>query len=142
VNLLKPYLFGTNSTVMTDCKVLLTLKGKADFKSRLMRWHLALQQFIFGIHHVKEEDLSRIDLSDLESKSLEYSLESNFDACGSGLFSIYFTEKQEAEAKELYRVLFLVLQDLDALKTLSFDKVTKKKVRSMFVWEKMAPRFS
>jgi hypothetical protein len=94
-----------------------------------MRWHLALQQFIFGIHHVKEEDLSRIDLSDLESKSLEYSLESNFDACGSGLFSIYFTEKQEAEAKKLYRVLFLVLQDSNALETLSFDKITMEQVR-------------
>ena len=31
-----------------------------------------------------------------------------------------------AEAKELLRVSFLVLQDPDALKTLSFDKITKK----------------
>jgi hypothetical protein len=69
-------------------------------------------------------------LSDLESKSLEYSLESDFDACGSVFLSVALTEEQEAEAKELYRVLFLVLQDPDALKTLSFDKITKKKVRS------------
>ena len=74
--------------------------------------------------------LSRIDLSDLESKPLEYSLESDFDAYGSGFLSVALTEEQEAEAKELYRVLFLVLQDPDALKTFSFDKITKKKVRS------------
>ena len=62
--------------------------------------------------------LSRIDLSDLESKTLEYSLESDFDAYGSGFLSVALTEEQEAEAKELYRVLFLVLQDPDALKIL------------------------
>ena len=39
VNLLKPYVLGTNFTVMTDCKVLLTFKENANFKSRLMRWH-------------------------------------------------------------------------------------------------------
>jgi len=50
--------------------------------------------------------LSRIDLSDLERKSLEYSLESDSDACGSGLLSVALTEEQEAEAKKLYRVLF------------------------------------
>jgi hypothetical protein len=55
VNLLKPYLLGTNFTVMTDCNALLTLKENANSKSRLMRWHLALQQFTFGIKHVKGE---------------------------------------------------------------------------------------
>ena len=70
-----------------------------------MRWHLAPQQFTFGIKHVKREEnlgdiLSRIDLSDLESKSLEYSLESAFDAYGSGFLSVSLTEEQEAEAKE------------------------------------------
>ena len=114
---------------MTDCKALLTLKENANCKSRLMRWHLVLQQFTFGIKHVKKEEnlgdiLHRIDLSDLESKSLEYSLESDFDACGSGFLSVALTEEQEAEAKEIYRVLFLVIQDPDALKTLSFDKIT------------------
>jgi hypothetical protein len=84
---------------------------------------LALQQVTFGIKHRKGEEnlediLSRIDLSDLESKSLEYSLESDFDACGSGFLSVSLTKEQEAEAKELYPVLFLVLQDPDALKTL------------------------
>jgi len=69
-------------------------------------------------------------------------LGSDSDASGSGFLSVTLTKEQQPEAKEVYRVLFLVLQDLDALKTLSFDKVTKKKVRSMFVWEKMAPRFS
>ena len=68
--------------------------------------------------------LSRFDFSDLESKSLEYFLESDLDAWGSAL-----TEEQKAEAKELYRVLFLVLQHPDALKTLSFDEITKKKAR-------------
>jgi len=134
VNLLKPYLFGTSFTVMTDCKALLTLNENANFKSRLMRWHLALQQFTFGIKNVKGEKnlgdtLSGIDLSDLESKCLEYFWESDFDACGSGFLSVALTEEQEAEAKELYRVLVLVLQDPEALKTLSFDKITKK-VRS------------
>jgi hypothetical protein len=114
VNLLKPCLLGTNFTVMTDCKALLTLKENANFKSRLIRWHLALQQFTFGIKHVKGEEnmgdiLSRIDLSDLESTSLEYSLESHFDACGSGFLSVALTREQETEAKELYRVLFLIL---------------------------------
>jgi hypothetical protein len=75
--------------IMTDCKALLTLKENANFVSRLMRWHLALQQFTFGIKHVKGEEnlgdiLSRIDLSDLESKSLGYSLESDFDSYGLG----------------------------------------------------------
>jgi len=56
-------------------------------------------------------------------------LESDFDACGSGFLSVALTEEQEGEAKELYRVLFLVLQDPDALKTLSFDKITNEKVR-------------
>jgi len=93
VNLLKPYLLGTSFMVMTDCKALLTLKDNANFKSRLMRWHLALQQFTFGIKDVKGEEnlgdiLSRIDLSYLESKSLEYSLDSDFDACGSGFLSV------------------------------------------------------
>ena len=79
-----------------------------------MRWHLVLQQFTFGIKHVKGEEnlgyiLSRFDFSDLESKSLEYFLESDLDAWGSAL-----TEEQKAEAKELYRVLFLVLQHPDA----------------------------
>jgi hypothetical protein len=37
---------------------------------------------------------------------------------------------QEPKGKELYRVLFLALQNPDALKTLSLDKITKKKVRS------------
>ena len=86
---------------MTDCKALLTLKENANFKSRLIRWHLALQQFTFGIKHVKGEEnmgdiLSRIDLSDLESKPLEYSLESDFDAYGSGFLSVALTEEQEA----------------------------------------------
>ena len=71
MNLLKPYLLGTNFTVMTDCKALLTLKENANFKSRLLRWHLALQHFTFRIKYVKGEEnlgdsLSRIDLSDLE----------------------------------------------------------------------------
>jgi hypothetical protein len=57
-------------------------------------------------------------LSDLESKSLEYSLISDYDARGSGFLSVALTEEQESEPKELYRVLFLVLQDPDALKTL------------------------
>jgi len=79
VNLLKPYLLGSNFTVMTDYKALLTLKESANLKSRLMRWHLALEHFTFGIKHVKREEnlediLSRIDLSDLETKSLEYFL--------------------------------------------------------------------
>ena len=57
--------------IMTDCKALLTLKENANFVSRLMRWHLALQQFTFGIKHVKRKEnlgdiLSRIDFSDLE----------------------------------------------------------------------------
>ena len=64
--------------------------------------------------------LSRIDLSDLESKSLEYSLESDIDACGSGVLSIALTEEQEVEAKDLYQVLFLVLRDPDALKLCHF----------------------
>jgi hypothetical protein len=106
--------------VMTDCKALLTLKENANFKSRPMKWHLALQRFTFGIKHVKGEEnlgdiLSRIDLSDLESKSLEYSLESDFDACGSGSLSVALKEEQEAEAKEFYRVLFLILQDLESI---------------------------
>jgi len=68
---------------MSGHRAFLTLKQNANFKSRLMRWHLALPQFTFGIKHVKGEQifgkiLSRIDLSDLESKSLEYSLESDF----------------------------------------------------------------
>jgi hypothetical protein len=135
VNLLKPSLLGTNFTVMTDCKAFLTLKENANFKSRLMRWHLALQQFTFGIKHLKGEEnlgdiLSRIDLSDLESKSLENFLKSDFNAYGSGFLSVALTEEQEAEVKQLYRVLFLVLQDPDALKTLSFDKITNKKVKS------------
>jgi hypothetical protein len=75
-------------------------------------------------------------------QSLKTFWESDSDACGSGFLSVAMTEQQKAEAKELYQVLFLVLQDPDALKTLLFDKITKKKVRSMFVWEKMAPRFS
>jgi hypothetical protein len=125
VNSLKPYLLGTNFTVMIDCQALLTLKVNANFKSRLMRWHLALQQFTFGTKHVKGEEnlediLSRIDLSDLESKSLEYSLESDIDACGSGVLSIALTEEQEVEAKDLYQVLFLVLRDPDALKLCHF----------------------
>jgi hypothetical protein len=69
-------------------------------------------------------------LSDFESKSLESSLESDLDAYGSGFLSIDLTEEEEAVVKKLYRVLFLVLQDPDALKTLSFDKITKRKVRS------------
>jgi len=64
--------------------------------------------------------LSRIDLSYLESKSLEYSLESDIDACGSGVLSIALTEEQEVEAKDLYQVLFLVLRDPDALKLCHF----------------------
>ena len=80
MNLLKPYLLGTYFTVMTDNKALLTLKENANFKSRLLRWHLALQQFSCGIKHVKGQEklgdiLSRIDFPDLESKSCEYSLE-------------------------------------------------------------------
>ena len=35
---------------------LLTLKENANIKSRLMRWHLALQQLNFGIKHVKGEE--------------------------------------------------------------------------------------
>jgi len=46
-------------------------------------------------------------------------VESDFDAYGSGFLSVALTEEQEA----------VVLQDPDALKTLSFDKITKKKVR-------------
>ena len=69
-------------------------------------------------------------MSDFESKSLESSLESDLDAYGSGFLSIDLTEEEEAVVKKLYRVLFLVLQDPDALKTLSFDKITKRKVRS------------
>jgi hypothetical protein len=100
-----------------------------------MRWHLALQQFTFGIQHVKGEEnlgdlLSRMNLSDLDTKSLECSLESDLDACESGLLSVALTHKQEPEAKELYRVLFLALQDPGALKTPSFDKITKKKIGS------------
>ena len=73
VNLFKPYLLGTNFTVVTDCKAMLTLKENANLKLRLMKWHLALQQFAFGIKHVKGEEnlgdiLSGFDLSDLESK--------------------------------------------------------------------------
>jgi hypothetical protein len=75
VNLLKPYLLGTNFHGLTDCKAFLTLEENANFKSRLMTWHVALQQFIFGKKHVKkggiQEIFSRIDLSDLEIKSLE-----------------------------------------------------------------------
>ena len=72
VNLLKPHRLN-NFTVTTDCKALLTLKESANFNSRLMIWHLALQQFAFGIKHVKGEEnlgdiLSGFDLSDLESK--------------------------------------------------------------------------
>jgi hypothetical protein len=130
VNLLKPYLLDTNFTVMTDCKALLTLKENANFKSRLMRWHLALQQCTFGIKHLKGEEnlgdiLSRIDLSDLESKSLKYI------PWIIQIIPVALTGEQETEAKELCRVLlFRVLQDQDALKTISFDKITNKKVRS------------
>ena len=78
VNLLKPHLLN-NFTVTTDCKALLTLKESANFNSRLMIWHLALQQFFLYETRKGEEDLgdilSRIDLSDLDSKSLEYFLE-------------------------------------------------------------------
>jgi len=132
VKLLKLCLLTRNFAVMSGHRAFLTLKQNANFKSRLMRWHLALPQFTFGIKHVKGEQilgkiLSRIDLSDLESKSLEYSLESDFDAFGIGFLSVALTEEQESEGKELFRVLFLVLQDADALKTLSFDKITKDK---------------
>ena len=85
---------------------------------------------------------SRINLSDLDTKSLACSLESDFDACESGLLSVALTHKQEPEAKELYRVLFLVLQDPGALKTPSFDKSTKRNLevmQSMFISEKMVP---
>ena len=52
------------------------------------------------------------------------------DAYGSGFLSDALTEEQESEARKLYRVWLLVLRDPDALKTLSFDKITKQKVRS------------
>jgi len=107
VNLLTPYLLRTIFTVMSDCNALLSLNENANFKSRLMRWHLALQQLTFKIKHVKGEEksgdiLSQIDLSDLESKSFEYSLESNFDVCASGYLSVALTEEQEPECQELY----------------------------------------
>jgi hypothetical protein len=78
----------------------------------------------------KEGEFGRHSLSNrffrFGEKSLECSLESDFDGCGSGFLSVALTEEQEAEAKELYRVLFLLLQNPDSLKTLSFDKIPKK----------------
>ena len=112
---------------MTDCKALLTLKQNANFKSRMLCLEQCLRSCVLSRLSLS---MPRIDFSHLESKSLEYSLESDFDCCGSGFLSVALTEEQEAEAKGLYRVLFLVLQDPDALKTLSFDQITKKKVRS------------
>ena len=57
-------------------------------------------------------------------------MESDFDSFGSGFLSVALTEEQETEAQELYRVSFLIFKDPDALKTLSLNKTTKKKVRS------------
>jgi len=41
---------------MTVWKALVTIKENSNFKSRLMRCHLALMQFTFDIKHVKGEE--------------------------------------------------------------------------------------
>lgn len=67
-----------------------------------MRWQLDLQKFALCIKHAKREEnlgdiLSRIELSELEGKALDYSLESDLDAHGSGFDSLALTEEQESD---------------------------------------------
>jgi hypothetical protein len=78
----KPYLLGTDFTVMTDCKALSTMREKANFDSRIIRWVLLLEQSAFGIKYVKghenlSDSLSRIDMSDMQSRTF---------SCHVGLF--------------------------------------------------------
>jgi hypothetical protein len=75
LTILKPYLLGTNFTIMTDCRALTTMREKANFNSGIIKWLLLLQQFALGIKYVKGSEnlsdfLSRVDMSDHENKSL------------------------------------------------------------------------
>jgi len=83
LTILKPYLLGTNFTIMTDCRALTTTKEKVNLNSRIMRWLLILQKFTFGIKCVKgyesfSDSLSLFDMSDLENKSFDYNFTKAF----------------------------------------------------------------
>ena len=58
----------------------------------------------------------------LESKFLDIFLKSDLDAHGAGFLSVSLTKEQDKEARKLYRVLFLVFQDPDALELYIFTR--------------------
>jgi len=91
---------------MTYCQASWMLRENTNFKSRFLRSHSGLEQFNFGMKHVKGERnlgdiLSDSYMLEFEGKRLSYSLEFDLQAHGSGVLLVGLSEKQGAEAKEL-----------------------------------------
>ena len=85
VRTLRAYLIGTTFTILTDCSALRTMRTLADSNSRIMRWHLFLQPFTFGIKYVKGSEnisdiFSRMDLTDLDEAALDFQLKDLYEA--------------------------------------------------------------
>lgn len=73
INVLRPYLYGTEFTVFSDHKPLLYLYKMKNPSSKLVRIRLELEEYNFNIVHIKGKDnvvadaLSRISIQDLKN---------------------------------------------------------------------------
>jgi len=90
------------------------MREKANFNSRIMRRLSLLQQFSFRIKYVKghenlSDSLSRVNMSDMESKSMSYHYGPVIEE-GEILLQVAKLSDDFVEAKELYKAFYERLQ--------------------------------
>ena len=61
VELLKPYLYGTEFVIETDHNALVWLEKFKDTNQKLLRWSLQLQQYSFKVRHKKGSENKNAD---------------------------------------------------------------------------------
>jgi len=95
-----------------------------------------LQQFTFGIKHVKgsenfSDSLSRVDMNDLKNKSFDYNFSKHFlDETHIALNVIHVSNSQLEESKEIYIALFYGLKHRKLLRILPLTRLLRKGSRS------------